>query len=73
MNSYNPRTARIPALHSTAGEAPPAAGMIRAAKSETEGLKGAYPGDKPVNRADPIGAHPVLRMRIALKVLIAVG
>ena len=47
--------------------------MIRAAESETEGLKEAYPGDKPVNRADPIGAHPVLRMRIALRVLIAVG
>ena len=58
MNSYKPRTARILPLRSMAGEAPPAAGMIRAAEGEIEGLKGAYPGDKPVNRADPIPACP---------------
>ena len=42
-----------------------------AAEGGTEGFKGAYPGDKPLNRHNPMGAHP-LRMRIAIEVLIAV-
>ena len=42
-----------------------------AAEGGTEDFKGAYPGDKPLNRHNSMEAHP-LRMRITRKGLIAV-
>ena len=50
------------------GEAAPAGRMLRAAEGGTEYLEWAYPGDKPLNRHNSMGAHPL--MSIARKILI---
>ena len=50
------------------GPPAPAGRMLRAAEGGTEDLKGAYPGDKPLNRHNSMGAHPL--MSIARKILI---